>query len=247
MGLVERYAAVRKRIAQAALRSGRQTEDITLVAVSKTWPAEVVVAGYDAGLRNFGENRIEELVKKRPEVEDILGNERGIVWHAIGTIQSRKSRLAAENADVIHALDRLKLADRLSRHLVELGRNNNNQIPVFLEVNVSGEASKAGLDCSRWEHDASQRAAARELALAIDELPGLHPMGLMTMAPWGAQSQEIREIFRRTRELAEWMQTATSQTAWSCLSMGMTDDFEIAIEEGATHVRIGRALFGDRH
>jgi len=246
MGLVERYATVQEKIFQAAARSGRQAEAITLVAVSKTWPVEVVVAGYDAGLRHFGENRVEELAAKRPAAENLVGANSGIVWHAIGALQSRKSNLAAENADVFHALDRLKLAKRLSRHLDELGRSESDLLPVFLEVNVSGESSKAGIDCSRWEQDAGQRANLLELASSIAELPGLSPQGLMTMAPWVAATQEIHEIFRRTRKLAEWLQAAVPLADWSQLSMGMTDDYEVAIEEGATHVRIGRAIFGER-
>ncbi len=240
--IAERLAIVQERIYQAATRAGRSPDAITLVAVTKTWPAEVVTAAYEAGLRHFGENRIEELAAKREETAVILGSESGIVWHQIGTLQSRKTSLAAENADLFHALDRLKIAQRLSNRLVELGRN----LPLFLEVNVSGEASKSGFDCRDWEKDATQREQLRTVVESIAGLPGLRLLGLMTMAPWDVAEEEIRTVFRQTRYLSEWLQTAVPQANMSQLSMGMTDDFEIAIEEGATHIRVGRAIFGSR-
>ncbi|MCI0394710.1 MAG: YggS family pyridoxal phosphate-dependent enzyme [Chloroflexi bacterium] len=241
--IAERYAALQEQIAQAAARAGRRPEAITLVAVTKTWPAAVVVAAYQAGMRHFGENRPEELAAKRPEVEARLGRDSGITWHLIGPVQSRKSDLAADYADVFHALDRLKIARRLSERLQENGRGN---LPVFLEVNVSGEAAKAGLECSRWEEEPAQRRALQEVATAVAGLPGLQPLGLMTMAPWQVEEATIRSVFRRTKALAEWLQAAVPQAGWSALSMGMTDDFVSAIEEGATHIRVGRALFGPR-
>jgi PLP dependent protein len=227
---------------EAAGRAGRRPGDVTLVAVTKTWPAERILEAYEVGLRHFGENRVEELVPKRAEVEAVLGPDNGIVWHLVGALQSRKSDLAADHADVFHALDRLKIAKRLSRRLEENGRH----LPVFLEVNVSGEASKAGFPCQRWENDARQRDEIRQAATVIAALPGLELQGLMTMAPWSVSAALIRATFQRTRALAEWLQTAVPQAHMSALSMGMTDDFEIAIEEKATHLRIGRALFGER-
>jgi hypothetical protein len=115
-----------------------------------------------------------------------------------------------------------------------------------LEVNISGEGTKAGIDCSDWEQDSSQRENLQSIAEVVADLPGLMSMGLMTMAPWQVDSQTIRSTFERTRRLSEWLQAAVPQTNWSNLSMGMTDDYEIAIEEGATHIRVGRAIFGDR-
>lgn len=236
------YAAVLERIARAARSAGRNPDDITLVAVTKTWPAELVLAAYTAGMRHFGENRPEELAPKRQEVEAILGPHSGIVWHFIGTPQSRKTDLVAAHADVFHALDRLKIARRLSATLAELGR----VLPTLLEVNVSGEASKAGFNCSRWEDDTAQQADLLAAAAAVNELPGLQLCGLMTMAPWEAPPDDVQAVFRRTRLLAAWLQTQLPQVTWSHLSMGMTDDFEMAVAEGATHVRVGRALFGER-
>ena len=247
--LSRRYTAVLQRIEEAANRAGRDPAAITLVAVTKTWPAETVVAAYRAGMRHFGENRAEELAAKRAAVAAALGPDSGIVWHQIGTLQSRKTNLAADHADVFHALDRLKIARRLSNRLVELatGDVRTSALPLFLEVNVSGEASKSGWDMREWERNATQRDNLRNVAETIAGLSGLHLVGLMTMAPWGALDAEIRAVFRRTRALGMWLDTAVPQANITQLSMGMTDDFEIAIEEGATHIRVGRAIFGARH
>jgi pyridoxal phosphate enzyme (YggS family) len=244
MTITDRYHTILNQIAQAAQRAGRNPAEITLVAVSKTWSAAVVVEAYEAGMRHFGENRVEEMVEKQVEVDAHLGPDSGLTWHLIGPLQSRKTPLAADNATVFHALDRLKIANRLANHLQENGRI----LPVFLEVNVSGEASKTGFTCDRWEEDAQQRQTLQAAAAAIAALPGLPIQGLMTMAPWDAEPAVIRATFRRTRELAAWLhEVAVPKANWSNLSMGMTDDFELAIEEGATHVRIGRAIFGSRH
>lgn len=240
--LRERYEAVRERISTAAGRAGRAPESVTLVAVTKTWPAELVVAAYETGMRHFGENRPEELAVKRPIVEAALGQNSDLSWHLIGTLQSRKTRLAAEHADVFHALDRIKIARRLSADLSDYDR----RLPTFLEVNLSGEATKAGLDCRDWEESATQRDAVRTMFVTVNKIPGLGLVGLMTMAPWDAPPDVIRTVFRRTRRLAEWLETQLPTATPLQLSMGMTDDFEIAIEEGATHVRVGRALFGER-
>jgi pyridoxal phosphate enzyme (YggS family) len=241
--LQERYQSVLENISAAAKGAGRQPEDVTLVAVTKTWPVEVLLAAYEAGMRHFGENRPEELAEKRPFFDSELGADSGLVWHYIGTLQSRKSAIIADNADVFHALDRLKIANRLSKQLGENGRS----LPVLLEVNVSGEESKAGFSAGAWETDATQQAELRTAVQTINNLAGLQLGGLMTMAPWDAPENEIRQIFRRTRELASWLETAVSGTNLAQLSMGMTDDYQIAIEEGATHIRVGRALFGFRH
>lgn len=237
----DRTAQVRERIAQAARRAGRSPDEIALVAVTKTWPAELVVRACRAGLTQMGENRPEELAEKRPLVEVELGPDR-VTWHMIGTLQSRKTGLVAAHADMFHALDRLKIAQRLSREVQEYGR----QLPLFVEVNLSGEMSKAGYDCTNWEKDATQRAHLRSELVEVAALPGLTVAGLMTMAPWDASPDDIRAVFRRTRQLRDWLRTELTDDVGVGLSMGMTDDFEIAIEEGATHVRVGRALFGER-
>ena len=241
--LQERYHAVLDNIAQTAKGAGRQPDEVTLVAVTKTWPVAVLLAAYEAGMRHFGENRPEELAEKRPLLESELGIDSGIIWHFIGTLQSRKTNLIADNADLFHALDRVKIANRLSKQLEENGRS----LPVLLEVNVSGEGSKSGFSAGSWETDATQQAELRTVAQTINNLAGLQLCGLMTMAPWQAPESEIRQIFQRTRKLAGWLETAVPDVNLSQLSMGMTDDYQIAIEEGATHVRVGRAIFGDRH
>ena len=241
--LQERYHAVLDNIAQTAKGAGRQPDEVTLVAVTKTWPVAVLLAAYEAGMRHFGENRPEELAEKRPLLESELGIDSGIIWHFIGTLQSRKTNLIADNADLFHALDRVKIANRLSKQLEENGRS----LPVLLEVNVSGEGSKSGFSAGSWETDATQQAELRKVAQTINNLAGLQLCGLMTMAPWQAPESEIRQIFQRTRKLAGWLETAVPDVNLSQLSMGMTDDYQIAIEEGATHVRVGRAIFGDRH
>ncbi|HRQ37442.1 MAG TPA: YggS family pyridoxal phosphate-dependent enzyme [Chloroflexota bacterium] len=249
-GIAERVTAVQQRIEFAAACVGRNPAAITLVAVTKTWPPETVLAAYAAGLRHFGENRAEELAAKRPFLETHLGMDKAksITWHLIGTLQSRKTALAAAHADVFHALDRLKIAHRLARDLADNGGTPGQPftLPVFLEVNVSGEASKSGFNCTRWEEDAAQTAVLRTAVAEIITLPGLAFAGLMTMAPWDAPPDEIRAVFRRTRQLAARLQTDLALPTPLSLSMGMTDDFEIAIEEGATHVRVGRAIFGER-
>jgi pyridoxal phosphate enzyme (YggS family) len=247
MSIEQRYQVVLERIEAAAVRASRPASEITLVSVTKTWPAETVLAAHQAGMRDFGENRAEELVEKRPLVEEALGPEAAISWHAIGALQSRKTTMIADTADVFHALDRSKIAQRLSKRLVENGRAETKPLPVFLEVNLSGELSKSGVDCSDWEALAEQRQRLRQLAEMVQQLPGLVPLGLMTMAPWQVEEEVIRGVFRRTRQLAHWLQDVAPDGHWTALSMGMTDDFEIAIEEGATHVRVGRALFGPRN
>ncbi len=235
--LVERYVDVRERIVQAAQRAGRNPADITLVAVTKTWPVETIMAAYEVGMRHFGENRVEELAEKRPSISPA-----DITWHLIGTLQSRKTAVAAEHADLFHALDRLKIANRLSQQRPEAA----NPLPVFLEVNTSGEESKSGFAATRWENDATQQEKLRTVVESVAALPHIRLVGLMTMAPWDAPQEEIRTVFRRTRELACWLETAVPHLSLPHLSMGMTDDFELAIEEGATHIRVGRAIFGER-
>ena len=238
----ERQEAVQERIALAAARAGRAADEVTLIAVTKTWPAELVLAAYEAGLRHFGENRAEELIAKRPLVAAALGPDAGVTWHLIGTLQSRKTHLAATAADVFHALDRPKIARRLAADLATAGR----VLPTFVEVNLSGEASKSGLAMTAWETGATQRAALRTMVEDMLAAAVLPPLGLMTMAPWDAPPDEVRAVFRRCRLLAEWLAGEVPAAGRPALSMGMTDDYEIAVEEGATHVRVGRALFGER-
>ena len=224
-------AMVQERMAAAARRVGRSSDAVTLVAVSKTHSFDAIQAAYAAGQRDFGENRIEELWPKVDEARQ-LGME-DIRWHLIGTIQSRKSADAIGPFALIHSVDRMKLATRLNRDALAAGEVMN----VLLEVNVSGEASKHG-----FSTDA--------VLAAIPELVGyeaLRVRGLMTMAPFVDDAEETRPVFRRLRELRDRIALDHADIGWSELSMGMTNDFEVAIEEGATLVRVGSAIFGARH
>jgi PLP dependent protein len=241
--IATRLLAVQERIKESAISAGRDPADITLVAVTKTWPVEVLFAAHKSGIRNIGENRAEELTQKRNELQGAFPESDPLVWHQIGTLQSRKTKLVAQNADFFHALDRLKVANKLSAQLVEYGR----VLPVLLEVNLSGEASKSGFNANNWEESATQQAELRKVIQKVAQLPALQLQGLMTMAPWDVEERVIRTVFRRTRLLRDWLIAELPELSLPHLSMGMTDDFEIAIEEGATIVRIGRAIFGSRH
>jgi pyridoxal phosphate enzyme (YggS family) len=231
----ERLLAVRTRIGQAAGRAGRDPSAITLVAVSKTHSAEQIREAAEAGQLNFGENRIEEA---GPKIVSLTGFDR-LEWHMIGHVQSRKAReVAAAGFALVHSVDTLKLAERLGHFAVEAGRHQ----AVLLEMNVSGQASKAGF-----------RAEARELWPAllpgmrqVMELPGLEMRGLMTMAPQVPNPELARPYFERLRQLLDFLAEHLTFGPAPVLSMGMTDDFEVAIESGATMVRIGRAIFGER-
>lgn len=224
---------VRERIAAAARRGGRDAEAVRLVAVTKTHPVETVRAIRELGVVDIGENRVEEAV---PKIEALAGL--GVVWHMIGHVQSRKARAAAECFDMLHSLDGLKLAQRLDGCAGERGRT----LPVLLECNVSGEASKAGwsaADPARWD-------ALRPEVEAVLACPHLQVRGLMTMAPIVYDPERTRPFFARLRRLRDYLAGQFPGADWSELSMGMTDDFEVAAEEGATMVRVGRALFGER-
>lgn len=238
MSIANHVEQVQARVAAAAAKIGRNPDDITLIAVSKQKPVEMIEAAYAAGIRHFGENRSPELAEKAAA----LAHLDGIQWHFIGQLQTRQSKPVAQYGHAFHAVDRLKIAQRLSRQLVEL----NRPLPVYIEVNVSGEASKSGFACGAWEEDKAQRDNLLATVMEIAQLPQLQVQGLMTMAPFTATEAVIRPIFQQTRHLSEWLQNATSSLALPHISMGMTNDFEIAIEEGATHVRVGRAIFGAR-
>jgi pyridoxal phosphate enzyme (YggS family) len=228
----ERVLSVRKRIEAAARRAGRDPAEITLVAVSKTQPPEAVVAACHAGLHLFGENRVEEAGPKAEAVARLLAPAAAPTWHMVGHVQSRKAADVLPWAAMVHSVDSVKLAERLSRSCVEAG----SQLAVLLEVNVSGETSKYGL-------------APEELPGAVEAiapLPGLRLEGLMTMAPIAADPELVRPVFTRLRALKEDMAQRYPGLIGRHLSMGMTDDFEVAIEEGATLVRVGRAIFGER-
>jgi pyridoxal phosphate enzyme (YggS family) len=228
--IVDNLATVQARIRAAAARVQRDPTGITLVAVSKTKPMALIEAAYAAGQRDFGENRLEELWEKVAAAQTLGLN--AIRWHMIGTIQSRKTSQLVGPFTLIHSIDRAKIAERLDRDALAA----SCVLSVLLEVNVSGEASKHGF------------APADLLTSASDllALPALRVDGLMTMAPFVADAEATRPVFRALRQLRDELRQRYPTAAWSQLSMGMTNDFEIAVEEGATLVRVGSAIFGTR-
>jgi pyridoxal phosphate enzyme (YggS family) len=227
--LQQRLRRVQERIAEAAIRAGRVPKEITLVAVSKTHPAEVIREAIAGGVTDLGENRVQEADAKITEV----GKE-SARWHLIGHLQSNKARRAVELFDVIHSLDSAALARRLDRACVEI---NREEMPVLIQVDLGKEATKSG-------------AAESELPEIIDAIRQsriVHLLGLMTLPPYFDNPEEARPFFRRLRELRDELSTQGAfADAPGELSMGMTHDYEVAIEEGATMVRVGTAIFGER-
>jgi PLP dependent protein len=217
---------LRERIARSAERSGRGADDVRLIAVTKSHPIEAAEAAVECGLLELGENRPEELEWK---VEALKAP--GLRWHMIGHVQGRKVPRVVGRAGLVHSIDSLRLAERFSRVASEAG----DSVEVLLQINVSGEEAKGGLE----------RPSAVECALQICGLPGLVVRGLMTMAPFVNDESTVREAFRGLRGVHEklLMQDGYEGTV---LSMGMTNDFEIAIEEGSSMIRVGTALLGPR-
>jgi PLP dependent protein len=222
--IAQRLAEIQQRIAAACTRAGRAPTEVTLVAVSKTVEAARIRAAIAAGVRVLGENRVQEAQTKLAELRKLSG-EQQVQWQLIGHLQSNKARRAVELFDAIHSVDSLKLAEKLNQAAAELGK----RLPVLLEVNLGGEASKAG----------AEAAAVLPLCEAVSKLAQLELQGLMTVPPFLADPEEVRPYFRQLRELRD-------EAGLRELSMGMSHDFEVAIEEGATFVRIGTALFGAR-
>lgn len=220
-------ASVRQRIAAAAARAGRQGDEITLVGVGKGQPLERLVAAWQAGLRTFGENRVQEAAGKIPRLTD------DAVWHLIGPLQSNKAKLAARLFDCVHSVDRPKIARVLDREAAALGRT----LDVFVEVNLGEESAKHGY----------APGGLGEQLVPLTEMANLRLLGLMAIPPIVDTLEEARPWFRQLRELRDELR---DRPEWSScpglLSMGMSHDFEVAIEEGATHVRVGTAIFGPR-
>jgi pyridoxal phosphate enzyme (YggS family) len=239
--LADNLHRVQERIAGAARRVGRDPFEVTLVAVAKTHPPETILAAYELGVRHFGENRVEEAAGKIPLVHSAFSLQpSALAWHMIGHVQSRKAADVASLFEWVHSIDGLKLAGRLSRFAAERGKT----LRALLELNLSGEASKYGLRATAGQIDSEPELLAEiESILA---LPYLKVEGLMTLAPIVAEPEQARPVFRALRRLRDRLAARFPQSAWPHLSMGMTDDFEVAIEEGATLVRIGRAIFGER-
>lgn len=236
--LGQRIAAIRARVAAATERVGRAPDAVQIVAVSKTMPAEAIFAAAAQGLTLFGENRVQE-ARDKIAIAAAAGLTQ-LRWELIGHLQTNKAARAVELFTRVQSVDSVRLAEALSRHAQQMGRT----LPILLEVNVAGEASKSGM--------APEEVVA--VARTIAALPYLRPEGLMTIAPLVDDPEAVRPVFQRLRALRETLRAEVPLGAesggddggWRELSMGMSDDFEVAIEEGATLVRIGRALFGER-
>lgn len=224
--IASNLARVRERVARAAERAGRRAEEVTIVAVSKTFPTEAIRAAYEAGLRHFGENRVQEWESKRPAVSQL-----DAIWHLIGHLQSNKSRRAAYLFHRVDSVDDLSLAKRLDAAAAAEGKN----LPVLIEVRLGDEATKTGVA----EDDLPSLAASIAPFAHIDLL------GLMTIPPLFDDPESVRPYFRKLRGLRDDASRRLGRKL-PVLSMGMTHDFEVAIEEGATEIRVGTAVFGER-
>jgi pyridoxal phosphate enzyme (YggS family) len=231
MSVATNIASIQDRITAAARRAGRQPEEIALMAVSKTQPPERIREAYVAGQRLFGENRVQEFTAKNNALRDLHAAE----WHMIGHLQSNKAAKTAELFRSVDSVDSLKLAEKLDAAAGMLGR----KLDVLVEINVGGEAAKSGV--------APDSSALEELLMAAARLKALVFRGLMTVPPLSDDPQDARSYFRRLRELRDAIAARRlSAVAMDQLSMGMSHDFEVAIEEGSTCLRVGTAIFGER-
>lgn len=230
-GLRARLEGVRRRIVEAAARAGRDAREVTLVAVSKTHPVEALREALAAGALDFGENRVQEA---GPKIEELRAEAREARWHLIGHLQSNKARRAAQLFDCVHSVDNAALAVRLERICAEEGRA---RLDALIQVDLAGEATKEGANEEELPRIVDAFAAFERVRL----------VGLMTLPPFFEETERVRPFFRRLRELRdEWRGRGAFGDGAGELSMGMTHDFEAAVEEGATMVRVGTAIFGAR-
>jgi pyridoxal phosphate enzyme (YggS family) len=219
-------AEIRERIARSAARTGRAAKDITLIAVSKTFPPEAIRSAYELGLRHFGENRVQEWESKRSSVAVL-----DATWHLIGHLQSNKARRAANLFSRVDSVDSIALAQKLDAAAASEGK----RLKILIEVHLGGEETKSGVP----------EADLRALAGSIAQLQNLELLGLMTIPPYFEEPERVRPYFQKLRVLCDRIGAQLSLPL-TVLSMGMSHDFEIAIEEGATEIRVGTALFGER-
>ncbi len=229
-GLAERFADIKSRITNTAQRCGRNPREVTLIAISKTHPPSLVTSLVELGARDLGENRVQEADEKIPQV-----GRNKVRWHLVGHLQANKARRAVNLFEVIHSLDSVDLARRLDRLCTEEGRQS---LPLLIQVDLGHEETKSGIDESELP----------QLAETLRALERLQLIGLMTLPPFFDDPEQARPYFRRLRELRDDLarEGLFSEGAGE-LSMGMTNDFEVAIEEGATMVRVGTAIFGERY
>jgi PLP dependent protein len=233
MGLSERLASINNRIAAVCARVGRATSEVTLVGVTKTFSPEIIKTAIESGLRILGENRVQEASTKITDLNE-FASQYNVQWHLIGHLQTNKARRAVELFDAIQTIDGLKLAERINIIAGESGK----LLPVFVEVNLGNEGSKSGV------------ATDKVLLLCeqVSRLANLELRGLMAVPPFLEDPQEMRPFFRRLRQLRDEAQRAgAAGDQFKELSMGMSNDFEVAIEEGATFIRVGTAIFGARN
>ena len=231
MTIAANIASIHERIAAAASRAGRNPEEIALMAVSKTHPPERIREAYEAGLRVFGENRIQEFASKIGALQNLPDAE----WHMIGHLQTNKASKATELFHAVDSVDSLKLAEKLDAAARQLGK----KLSLLLEINVGGEAAKSGV--------APDSSALDELLIAAPRLDALQFRGLMTVPPFTDDPQDARPYFRKLRGLRDNIAARKHPGVnLDVISMGMSHDFEVAIEEGSTCVRVGRAIFGER-
>lgn len=231
MSIAENIFATRERIAAAAKRAGRRPEEIALMAVSKTHPPERIREAHAAGLRLFGENRVQEFAGKAGELSDLAEAE----WHMIGHLQTNKALKAAELFRAVDSVDSVKLAEKLDSAARSLGK----KLSVLVEINVGGETAKSGV--------APDSRELEELLLAAPRFAALQFLGLMTVPPFTDHPEDARPYFRKLRELRNVIAARKlSAIEMAVLSTGMSHDFEVAIEEGSTCVRVGTAIFGER-
>lgn len=231
MAIAENVALVRQQIATAARRAGRRPEEITLIAVSKTFPAQSVREAYAAGLRHFGESRVQEFATKFEALRDLLD----IEWHMIGHLQANKAAKAVELFSHVDSVDSLRVARRLSSAAAAVAKS----VSVLIEINIGGEDAKSGV--------APESAELEDILQEARELGNLHIRGLMTVPPFADDPEKARPYFRQLREVQKRIDVRNLPAVkMNVLSMGMSHDFEIAIAEGSTCVRVGTAIFGAR-
>jgi pyridoxal phosphate enzyme (YggS family) len=231
MPIAENIARVRERIATATLRAGRHPDEITLMAVSKTFPAERIREAYAAGLRVFGENRVQEFAEKAGAVRDLEGAE----WHLIGHLQTNKAARAAELFSTVDSVDSVRLAEKLNAS----AEKSRKKLVILIEINVGGEEVKSGL--------APEAEELEEILLGAPQWKNLAIRGLMTVPPFTEDPEGARPFFRQLREIRDRIASRhLPAVSMDVLSMGMSHDFEVAIEEGSTCVRVGTAIFGER-
>ncbi len=228
MSVCENYRAVEEKVRNACKKAGRSREEVTLIAVSKTKPVSMIEELLPLGVRDFGENKVQELTAK----EEVLPKD--IRWHMIGHLQRNKVKYVIDKACMIHSVDSLRLAQEISKEAVK----HDLVMPVLIEVNVAGEESKFGVSVEE----------APSLVEETAKLPGIQVKGLMTIAPNVDDPEENRNVFRNLRKLSvDIREKNFDNVTMNVLSMGMTGDYEVAIEEGATHVRVGTGIFGERN